>query len=81
MRGDIVVCKDFVGKLLDRLLWEDAGRIIFIHTADQFAAHTAGRPHLEPVGFPEEDVFSRKGESGELEPYALSRQANSLNHE
>jgi len=76
MRGDIVVCKDFRGEFLEMVLWEDAGRTVFVHTKDQFSAHSAGSPHLEPVGFPIEDVFvcktgkeSGKVGKGDLGPY------------
>jgi hypothetical protein len=69
MRGQIVVCKDFRGDLLEMVLWEDSGGLIFVHSLDQFSAHTAGNPHLEPVGFPVEDVFKKNEASGELEPY------------
>lgn len=73
MRGDVVVCKDVIGNFLELLVWEDLGRIVFVHTQDQFPAHTARNPHLEPVGFPVHDVFKREEGSGKLVPYALSR--------
>jgi hypothetical protein len=69
MRGDVVVCKDFMGELLELVIWEDLHQIVLVHTPDQFSAHTAGNPHLEPVGFPVEDVFKRM-EAGGLVPYA-----------
>lgn len=77
MRGDVIVCKDFMGNYLDLLLWEDLGQIVLVHTLDQFSAHQAGNPHLEPVGVPVKDVFKREGGSGTLVPYALSRQNHS----
>jgi hypothetical protein len=76
MRGDVIVCKDFMGKFLEMRIWEDLGQIVFVHNSGQFSAHMSGNPHLEPVGFPVEDVFKRDG-SGKLIPYALSRQDHS----
>lgn len=73
MRGQIVVCKDFISDELIRLVWEDSEALIFVHTEDQFKAHEDGLPHLEPVGFPIEDVFMRDDGTGDLVPYALSR--------
>ena len=82
MRGQIVVCKEFNGSMIDALVWEDSGSLIFIHTEVQFKAHLAGLPHLEPVGFPVDDVFIRKSttdNSGILEPYSTQRCPASVN--
>jgi hypothetical protein len=68
VRGQTVLCKEFNGCLIERLIWEDSGALILIHTDDQFRAHFAGLPHLEPVGFPVEDVFVRDIGDG-LRPY------------
>lgn len=73
MRGEIIVCKDFRGFFLELVLWEDLGRIVLVHTRDQFSVHTARNPHFEAVEFSIEDVFTKDGASGELEPFALSR--------
>lgn len=77
MDMEIVVCKDFMGNELERIVWEATETLVFIHTREQFSAHKTGLPHLEPVGFPVQDVFKREGGSGKLVPYALSRQGNS----
>lgn len=69
----ILYLKTFCDVLLDRLVGEDAGRIIFAHPVDQFSAHIEGRPHLEPIVFPEEDVLKAGAQSKELIPYAPSR--------
>jgi hypothetical protein len=69
VRGQIVVCKDFTGDLLERLVWEDSERLVFVHTESQFSAHERGNPHLEAVGFPIEDVFVRDEGDGGLKPY------------
>ncbi len=69
MRGQNVVCKEFNGGMIEALAWEDSGALIFIHTEAQFKAHLAGLPHLEPVGFPVEDVFIKDETSGEVRPY------------
>lgn len=57
-------------------MWEESAALIFVHTEDQFKAHERGVPHLEPVGFPVEDVFrwESSNEGGnvaweDLEPY------------
>jgi hypothetical protein len=57
MRGQVVVCKDVIGDALIRTVWEDKDGLVFIHTEDQYEARLRGRPHLEAVGFPLEDVF------------------------
>jgi hypothetical protein len=76
MLGQIVVCKDFMGKPLVRKVWEDSEALIFIHTEDQFQAHELGLPHLETVGFPVSDVFIHEDRDltaerlwDELKPY------------
>ena len=77
MRGEVVVCIDFMGDMLTRLVWEDSEALVFVHTEDQFVAHEKGLPCLEPVGFPLKDVFI-KNEMGDLLPYAaLSRRSQS----
>jgi hypothetical protein len=63
MRGQLVVCRDFMGELLVRKVWEDSARLVFVHTDDQFIAHEQGRPHLDPVGFPRGDVFVHDSEA------------------
>jgi hypothetical protein len=57
MRGQVVVCRDFMGVPLVRKVWEEGKSLVFIHTDDQFEAHAKGLPFLEPVGFPLKDVF------------------------
>jgi hypothetical protein len=74
MRGDVIVCRDFMGDFLELVVWGNMAQTVLVHTPDQFSAHTAGSPHLEPVGFPIEDVFRKEGGTGELVTYALSRQ-------
>ena len=73
MRGQIVVCNDFIGDELIRVVWEDSEALVFVHTDDQFEAHIKGLPCLEPVGFPIQDVFTRQDGTDGLVPYALSR--------
>jgi len=57
MRGQKVVCKGFDGDALELVVWEDSSSLIYVHSEDQFEARMNGRPHLESVGFPVEDVF------------------------
>jgi hypothetical protein len=71
---EIVVCKDLMGNQLERVIWEDTEAPILIYIEGQFSAHKAGSPHLEPFGFPVQDVFKKEGKIGKLVPYALSRQ-------
>jgi len=63
MRGQLIVCKDFTGSALVRLVWEDSKELVFAHSDDQFTAHQRGVPHLDPVGFPIGDVFLYDGEA------------------
>ena len=39
MRGEIVVCKDFIGNELEMIVWDKDESFIFVHTKDQFSAH------------------------------------------
>ena len=59
MRRQVVVYKYFIGDMNSLIVWEDSEALIFVHTADQYKAHEDGLPHLEPVGFPVQDVFMR----------------------
>ncbi len=69
VRGQVVVCRDFTGEKLARKVWEDSGRIIYVHTEDQYIAHEQDRPHLQPVGFPREDVYCPESElTGQNDP-------------
>lgn len=63
MRGQVVVCRNFMGDALVRLVWEDSMELVFIHSEDQYEAHSKGHPFLEPVGFPREDVFLASGDA------------------
>lgn len=71
MRGQLVVCREFNGVLIERTVWEDTESLVFIHTEDQFEAHTGRKPYLEPVGFPVNDVFipAEAGDWERLLPY------------
>jgi hypothetical protein len=80
MRGQVVVCKDFIGMPLVLHVWEDSCDLVFAHSKDQYESHLKGNPHLEPVGFPIEDVFlfdeaalSLPDPFSRLTPYAESR--------
>ena len=57
MRGQVVVCKDFNGAMIELVVWEDSAALIFIHSEDQFKTHSDAMLHLELVGFRVEDVF------------------------
>lgn len=83
MRGQTVVCKDFMGTPLVRVLWEESGDLIFIHTEDQFQARRNGLPCLDAVGFSTDDVFEYNEAAlqatdpwGELTPYRASLDRN-----
>jgi hypothetical protein len=80
MRGQTVVCKDFIGEPLVRIAWEDSEALVFVHTEDQFCAHESGFQHLAPVGFPIDDVFIYDRDAVQapdpwpkLKPYASER--------
>lgn len=57
MKGQVVVCKEFNGEHIVRVVWETKDGRVFIHSQEQFDKRMAGDNHLEPVGFPVEDVF------------------------
>jgi hypothetical protein len=63
-RCQIVVCKDFIVNSLERIVWEDSSGLILVHSKDQYDASLTGHPHLEPVGFPIDDVFLVKSGGG-----------------
>lgn len=55
-RGQIVVCKEFSGGRIVRVVWDASDSLVFIHDDEQFRLRMSGQPHLEPVGFPRCDV-------------------------
>ncbi len=59
-RGQHVVCNWFNGEAFELIILEDSSSLISVHSEDQFKVHVDGRPHIEPVGFPAEDVFIQK---------------------
>jgi hypothetical protein len=57
IKGQVVVCKDVIGLPIVRVVWDSNDSLVFIHTREQFDLRMSGEAHLEPVGFPKEDVF------------------------
>ena len=57
MRGEVVVCKQFNGFHIVRVVWDVSVRLIFIHDEEQFSRRMKGEIYLDPVGFPADDVF------------------------
>jgi hypothetical protein len=57
MRGQNVVCKDVTGDMLVRIAWGTENGLVFIHSTEEWTKRMAGEPHLDPVGFPTQDVF------------------------
>lgn len=57
MRGDFVIVRAFGDIPLVRIVWDETDKIIYITNEEQYALLSAGKPALEPVGFPWEDVF------------------------
>ena len=57
MRCQTIVCKYFAGTHLIRIVWEIVGSLIFVHSEGEFSKRMKDEDHLDPVGFPSEDVY------------------------
>lgn len=61
MRGDTVIVRAFGGKALLRRVWDVGERVVYVTNDEEFDKLAAGRPAIEPIGFPKEDVFRVSG--------------------
>ncbi|MCH7922482.1 MAG: hypothetical protein IH975_05550 [Nitrospinae bacterium] len=58
MQGKRVIVRDFIGRPLERIIWEVAKGAVFITNDEQFKKLIKGAEDaLLPIGFPPEDVF------------------------
>ncbi len=57
MRGELVIIRVFGGEPAVRRVWENSDRVVYITDDDNLKLLLAGKPALEPIGFPKEDVF------------------------
>ena len=57
MRGDTVIVRAYGGKALLRRVWDVGERVVYVTNDEEFDKLAAGRPAIEPIGFPKEDVF------------------------
>lgn len=57
MRCQVVLCKEFTGVLIVRVVWDAIDGLVLIHNNEQFSKRMSGKPYLDPVGFPVGDVF------------------------
>jgi hypothetical protein len=57
MRGDSVIVRAFGGRALKRRVWDVGESLVYITTDEEFEKLVEGKPAVEPVGFPREDIF------------------------
>ncbi len=57
MRGDTVIVRAYGGKALLRRVWDVGERVVYVTNDEEFDKLAAGKPAIEPIGFPKEDVF------------------------
>ena len=73
MRGDIVIVRTFGGKPAERRVWDTNDSLVYVTTDEEFAKLVVGKPALQPVGFPKEDVFCRPAKKFTLKHINWSR--------
>jgi hypothetical protein len=56
-RGDTVIVRAFGGKALKRRVWDVDDGLVYITNDEEFEKLVAGKPAVEPIGFPTEDIF------------------------
>lgn len=59
MRGELVIVRTFGGKPVERRVWAVGEAVVYVTNDEEFNKLVAGKPALEPIGFPKEDVFCR----------------------
>ncbi len=68
MRGDVVLVRGFNGKPLKRRVWDVGDGLVYVTNDEHFERLTAGKPALEPIGFPQEDVFRNTATESLVDP-------------
>ena len=69
MRGEVVIVRTFGGKPAQRRVWDVGDTVVYLTNEDQFALLIAGKPALEPIGFPKEDVFCLPANKSTRKPF------------
>lgn len=59
MRGELVIVRTFGGKPVERRVWDVGEAVVYVTNDEEFEKLVAGKPALQPIGFPKEDVFCR----------------------
>ena len=57
MRGDFVIMRAFGDIPLIRRLWDEDNNGVYITNDELFQLLTEGKGSIQPIGFPQEDVF------------------------
>lgn len=57
MRGEKVIARAFGGVPVVLRVWEVGHGVVYLASEAEFEKREAGKPALEPVGFPARDVF------------------------
>ena len=57
MKGDTVIVRTYGGRPLVRRIWDVDEHAVYITNDEQFHLLIKGTGGLEPLGFPNEDVF------------------------
>ncbi len=55
----MVIVRTFGGKPVERRVWDVGESVVYVTNEEEFNKLVAGKPALEPIGFPKEDVFCR----------------------
>jgi hypothetical protein len=69
LRGEVVIVRTFGGKPAQRRVWDVGDTVVYLTNEDQFALLIAGKPALEPIGFPKEDVFCLPANKSTRKPF------------
>ena len=59
LRGELVIVRTFGGKPVERRVWDVGEAVVYVTNEEEFQKLVAGKPALDPIGFPKEDVFCR----------------------
>ena len=59
LRGELVIVRTFGGKLVECRVWDVGEAVVYVTNDEEFDKLIAGKPALDPIGFPKEDIFCR----------------------
>jgi len=57
MRGDIVVVRSFTGEQLERRVWGETDKTIYVVNDESFGLLMSGKEAPMPIGFRREDII------------------------